>query len=193
MPKAWNLNLSQLEDHPLIKYTKQFDCLTRMHSRRMCTGRSLTICRSVLPGGLCFPWGCFPGGVCFPGVCASRGVCFPGEGVCFPGEGGVLPGGYPSIHWGRSPPPVNRMTDRCKNITLATTSLRPVKTAFSFSFNTHYWIKWCCVTNDTLECKSDIICLKIHIYGHKKKECLEQNISIGSIHCSFYNCHYVSI
>ena len=25
-------------------------------------------------------------------------------------------------------PPVNRMTDRCKNITLATTSLRPVKT-----------------------------------------------------------------
>ena len=26
------------------------------------------------------------------------------------------------------PPPVNRMTDRCKNITLATTSLRPVIT-----------------------------------------------------------------
>ena len=29
------------------------------------------------------------------------------------------------------PPPVNRMTDRCKNITLATTSLRLVKIEIS--------------------------------------------------------------
>ena len=35
-------------------------------------------------------------------------------------------GRYPSMHWGRPFPPVNRMTYRCKNITLATTSLRPV-------------------------------------------------------------------
>ena len=68
---------------------------------------------------------CFPGGV---------GCVLPGGGV-FSGSasgggvlsGGVLPGGwYPNMHWGRHPS-VNRMTDRCKDITLATTSLRPVK------------------------------------------------------------------
>ena len=39
----------------------------------------------------------------------------------------------------------------------------------------HYWIKWCHVTNDTLEFKSVILCLKIHIYGHKKKVCLSND------------------
>ena len=57
------------------------------------------------------------------------GVCLvPGGGVCLVGgspcQGGLTgPGGAcpetPS-------PPVNRITDTCKNITLATTSLRPV-------------------------------------------------------------------
>ena len=28
----------------------------------------------------------------------------------------------------------------------------------------HYWIKWCHVTNDILECKSVILCLKINIW-----------------------------
>ena len=32
-----------------------------------------------------------------------------------------------------------------------------------------------------------------HIYGHMKKVCLEQNISIGSIHASFHNFHNVAI
>ena len=58
----------------------------------MRTGRSLTVCRSLLPGGGCL----------------------------LPGRGEV------SQHALRQTPPVNRMTDRCKNITLATTSLRPV-------------------------------------------------------------------
>ena len=31
------------------------------------------------------------------------------------------------------------------------------------------------------------------MYGHKKKVCLEQNISIGSIHASFHNFHNVSV
>ena len=45
-----------------------------------------------------------------------------------PGLGGLsAPGGSVSQHALRqNPPPVNRMTNRCKNITLATTSLRPV-------------------------------------------------------------------
>ena len=71
----------------------------------------------------CIPVGCVP---------AARrpyaGVCFPGGGVWSRGEGLVPGGGYPSMHWGRPPPPLwtEWMTDRCKNITLATTSLRPV-------------------------------------------------------------------
>ena len=89
----------------------------------------------------CIPVGCVPadrrpyGGVCFPG---GEGVSMPGGlvsaaggvsrlgGVC--SGGGVVsmvvvsgPGGSPC-----QTPPVNRMTDRCKNITLAKTSFRPV-------------------------------------------------------------------
>ena len=80
-------------------------------------------------------------GVCFPrgGGVRSGGVPGPGGGVSGPGgclvQGGVSglggrcvwSGGVGlSALWDTTPPPVNRMTDRCKNITLATTSLRPV-------------------------------------------------------------------
>ena len=58
------------------------------------------------------PW---RGGVSLAG---GVGGCSPWQGG-FSLAGGVLPTG--------APPPVNRMTNRCKNITLATTSLRPVK------------------------------------------------------------------
>ena len=75
--------------------------------------------------GVCLLWA----GVCFGGVC-SRGCLLQG-GVC--SWGGVV-----SQHALRQTPPspVNRMTDRCKNITLATTSLRPVKIMFSLTFCT---------------------------------------------------------
>ena len=70
---------------------------------------------SLVPGGSpC--WGGLPG----PGgggVSAWSGRLPGGGGGCLPGPGGVL--------W--RPLPVNRITDTCKNITLATTSLRPVK------------------------------------------------------------------
>ena len=36
------------------------------------------------------------------------------------------------------------------------------------------------------------ICIEMDWTGHKKKVCLEQNISIGSIHASFHNFHNVS-
>ena len=75
----------------------------RMHSSRMRTGRSLTVCRSLL----------LDGGVLSPGGCLLWGVSAPG---------GSAPGGSAS-----DMPPVNRITDTSKNITLATTSLRPVK------------------------------------------------------------------
>ena len=102
----------------------------------MRTGRSLTVCCSLLPGGggclsglggVCLVWGGlslvrggspWSGGV-LPGPGGS-----PWSGGVLPGPGGVLPG-----PWGFSvDPPVNRITDTCKNITLATTSLRPVMT-----------------------------------------------------------------
>ena len=53
------------------------------------------------------------------GVSAPRGMSAGGGGVCSRG------GGIPACTEAESPP-VNRMTNRCKNITLATTSLRPV-------------------------------------------------------------------
>ena len=192
MPKSWYTNST----------------ITRMHSSRMRTGRSLTVFRSLQPGGggtwsggggtwsrggggctwsgggvpgpgMVYlvrggvpgpggcPWsggGCTwsgggvhgPGGVPGPGGCTwsrggvpgprgvylvrgvggtwSRGGCTwsGGERGCTWSRGGVPgPGG---CTWSRGmgvpgqvlPPPVNRMTNRCKNITLAKTSFRPV-------------------------------------------------------------------
>ena len=106
------------------------DTKTRMHSSRMRTGRSLTVCWSLLLGGVCL-WersaSLGEGGVCFwrgsvcfwgeclplGGVCSGGSVCFGGclllwggclllGGVCF--WGGVCSGRvYSSMHWGRPP------------------------------------------------------------------------------------------
>ena len=125
-----------------------------MHSSRMRTGHSLTACRSLIPGG----GGCLLlGGVCSggdgvcsggmvsaPGGAASGGVSAPG-GVCFWGVsapgGCLLPGGIPACTEA-DPPTVNRITDTSKNITLATTSLRPVKTLITWIvFGSHTNLK----------------------------------------------------
>ena len=95
--------------------------------------------RGCLVWGVSGPRGCLPRGclvwevylvwgVSGPrGVSDTGGVSGTGGGLCLV-WGGLVPGGcgipaYPR----QTPPPLNRMTDRCKNITLATTSLRPVK------------------------------------------------------------------
>ena len=102
----------------------------------------------------CIPVGCIPSaavaicwGGCLPrGLSARGGVCPGGGGVCpggiCPGRGclsrgvspvGVCPGGvYPSMHWGRHPP-VDRMTDRCKNITFPQVHLCTVMTTLQLS------------------------------------------------------------
>ena len=85
---------------------------TRMHSSRMHTGRSLTVCWSLLPGG-CLLWG-----VSAPGGCLVRGGSAPGGGVC---SWGV----YPSMHWVRHPSPLWTDT-RLWKYYLGPTSLRPV-------------------------------------------------------------------
>ena len=85
-----------------------------------------------LPGG----WGGSPcRGV---GGLPARGLgVLGGGGFSLPGGWGVQ-GGFSLPARGaslaRDPPPVNRITHTCKNITLATTSLRPVmKIVFKLS------------------------------------------------------------
>ena len=105
---------------------------------RMRTGRSLTVCCcSSRRGGSAWCRGGSPWSR--GGVCLVRGGSPWSRGGGLPGPGGfsLVPGGF-SLVWGGSPwsrggspetppsPPVNRITDTCKNITLATTSLRPV-------------------------------------------------------------------
>ena len=88
---------------------------------------------SGLGGGLCL----LGGGVCSweGGVCSQWGSGPMGGGLVR----GVWSGGwYPSMHWGRHPPWTEWMTDRCKNITLATTSLRPVNICRS-DLDTSHW------------------------------------------------------
>ena len=115
----------------------------------------------------CIPVGCVPAarwpyaGVCFPGVGCLLwgGVCSGGllwggllwGGLLWGGsaprggvwsQGGLLPGvsapeGYPSMHWGRHPS--CGQTRACKNITLATTSLRPVTNSYDQKkWETHF-------------------------------------------------------
>ena len=55
------------------------------------------------------------------GVSGPGGVCAWSGGVCLSALWDTTPPDQ-----AHHPPPVNRMTNRCKNITLATTSLRPV-------------------------------------------------------------------
>ena len=77
-------------------------------------------------GGGCLVWG----------VCLVRGVvCLVRGGVCLVRGGSAsVPCGMPTPppRIRHTSPPVNRMTNRCKNITLATTSLRPVTSLESF-------------------------------------------------------------
>ena len=82
---------------------------TRMHSSRMRTGRSLTVCCSLLPGGGCL----VRGGVCSRGCAWSGGVC---------SGGGSAPRGWvgiPACTEADTPPPPCGQAHACENITLA--------------------------------------------------------------------------
>ena len=76
--------------------------VTRMHSSRMRTGRSLTVCCSLLPGGCLLPGG----------GCLLRGVS---------ALGGSAPGGVSQHALRQTPPPLwtEFLTHACENITLA--------------------------------------------------------------------------
>ena len=69
----------------------------------MRTGRSLTVCWHLLPGGgsglVRGGVGVWSGGCLVPGGVYSQGVPGPGGSAL----GGAWSGGCPSMHWGRSP------------------------------------------------------------------------------------------
>ena len=97
----------------------------------------------LLGGGLLGGGASFLRGISLEGVPPSWGVSL--EGV--PPWRGVPPwqgwspsqGGVVSQHALRQIPPVNRITHSCKNITLATTSLRPVNIAFMVAWRNIFW------------------------------------------------------
>ena len=98
---------------------------------KACTCQGGCTCLGVYLPGVYLPMGCTcPGEVYLPGGVPARGV--PAQGVYLPGgctcQGVYLPGGVPA--WGgylpRYSPSVNRMTDRCKNITYPRLRLRAV-------------------------------------------------------------------
>ena len=94
-----------------------------------------------LPGGIPAQGGLPARGVSLPGgVLPARGVSLPGGSPCL---GVSLPGGSPCLGGFSLPetPPVNRITHSCKNITLATTSLRPVMT-YVLAFLDKCRLKW---------------------------------------------------
>ena len=67
-----------------------------------------------------------PGVYLVPGGVSGLGGSGPGRGVCSRGVSAPRGCGIPACTEADTPP-VNRITYTCKNITLATTSLRPVK------------------------------------------------------------------
>ena len=93
----------------------------------MRTARTLTVSHRMLAGGrgVCSRGVVCSGGGLLRGVHSGGGIC---SGVCL-----LLGGG-----WGT--PPVNRITDACKNINLAPTSLRAVNYISKVTLN---WVSKC--------------------------------------------------
>ena len=106
-----------------------------MHSSRMCTARLLTVSQHALLGGVPAR-GCTCLGVYLPGGCTCTGyTCL---GVYLP-TGVPTQGGVPV----QVLPPVNRMTDRCQNITLPQTSFaggNKCKIRVPFPIRLCYWL-----------------------------------------------------
>ena len=98
---------------------------TRLHSSRMRTARMLTISPSMLCARRCaWSWGCF----------GLEGGCLVWGGCLAWGGGG---GGIPACT--EAEPPVNRMTNRCKNITLPQTSFAGGSNCSSGTFRVEAW------------------------------------------------------
>ena len=112
--------------HSVHFYKKHFK--TRLHSNRMRTARALTLSPSML--------------------CAGRGAW---SGGCMV-RGGAWSWGVVSQHALRQTPPVNRMTNSCKNITLPQTSFAGGNKYNSTNLNPNYgWLSNLWHTNNNTE------------------------------------------
>ena len=149
----------------------------------MCTAHLLTVSRSIRKGGGVCPgvsaWGfvcpevCLPKGAVCPGGVSTQGECLLGGG-CLPREGGLCPEGvYPSMQWGRHPFPVNRITDRCKNITLPQTSFAGTSTNIYFHFKLP--TENCWLQNRKLTCSIVFKGTYGHMFLHVKNISLRLN------------------
>ena len=118
----WNAFLSQLFwvgslwcqnwNQPYWYSSTRFISITRMHSSRMRTARSLTVSPCVVISHTCPP----PLGATMHAP-QSNHAC-PPEQPCMPPRNHR----HPPLEQQCMPPPVNRMTNWCKNITLPQTS-----------------------------------------------------------------------
>ena len=110
--------IEKLHFESCTKNNRNMYLKTRMHSSRM---RTVRFCPYL-------PACTVQRGSATRGVSATRGCQLPRGGVCYQG-GCLLPGGpegcIPACT--EADPPVNRMTDRCKNITLPQTSFAGCK------------------------------------------------------------------
>ena len=106
-----------------------------MHCSRWCTCLGDTCPEGTCPGGVVPTWGVYlPRGCTCPVGCTNPEGCTCQWGViaqlvylpmgCVPAWGLYLPGGVPAqgVEVSDQVLPVNRMTDKCKNITLPQTS-----------------------------------------------------------------------
>ena len=129
--KGWIYNFTLMINRHITAHLKQ-ECIpvgcVPSATVAVCSGGGGCLVPVVVPG----PGGCLLRGVADPGegVCSWGGVHGPG-GCLLPGGawsfggGSALGGGIPACTEADTPPPVNRMTERCKNRTVAT-SLRTV-------------------------------------------------------------------
>ena len=128
-------HIHPIENAKPLFYTKKFSDFQKYHflsifKRKNLNSSGKTFYRTsnfwmrIFTKQECIPVGCVssaavavpcPGGVSGPGGCLVHGSTW---------SGGVIPACTEA-----DPPPVDRMTDRCKNITFAT-SLRTVMTTF---------------------------------------------------------------
>ena len=120
----------------------------------------------LLQGGGCLLWGVCSRGVSALGVSAPGGVCSQG-GCLLPGgvcsrEGCLLLGGGIPACTEADTPPVDRITDTSKNITLTTTSLRPVIRGWCFLL----W-DWPTLGNPGSATESSFACCKLNSTGER--------------------------
>ena len=113
-----NFTILEIQTYLAIQPMSYSNCKnkTRMHSSRMRTVH----CRGRLPRlGVC-PGGCLPRGCLPKGVCLGEGVCLGSAWGCLSRgclPGGCLPRGLYTLPGPKADTPLNRITDRCKNIT----------------------------------------------------------------------------